>query len=677
MRQWLYTGLALLVGACATPAPLARNATDPPTWSALSRFSSEAEFRAYVRTLEEVNTARRLAHSGGKQSLAEEPCLTPEDCPIEDTQQSVVVTASRLAAAPASVSVTTAITNVQTAGVDEGDIVKMIGPYLIVLQDGRLFSINTGASSADLALTDRINIYRKGGMDAWYDEILVHENRIVATSYNYDHQATEFSVFSLSPDGRFTREGAYFVSSGDYYDSENYATRLVNGNLVIYSPVALDDLDLDTDEIEWPRVRRLVRTVDEQEELSTGHALVDARSIYRPIQPTLEPTFHTIAVCPLGGPRAGDELECRTTAIAGPGPREFYVSNDHLYLWTWAAHEGYYTNGDAYSAECTARPKNSFQSAAPSAIFQIDLATGRPRATFVRGGPNDQLGMEATATEFRALALWVDPRCEMSDREIPLRFFTTPLVDFSTTPGPAPERYFTRLPSVMGRAMENRFTAGHLVYGGRTRWSSYMDEDEVAEVTARVVVVPSNNPRAAQVLDAPHNVIRVESIGEDAIITGYNSREALSMSVIDLSSAPRVADTARLAARFETEGRSHAFNYTLAADGSGTLGIPTGEAQWRSGRWVWDSESSDVSFVSLSADHRLAPLGELSTKDESEHPSYGCEVSCIDWYGNSRPIFIGPRIFALSGTEIIEGRVRNGRIDELARVNLTAPPPRH
>jgi hypothetical protein len=43
--------------------------------------------------------------------------------------------------------------------------------------------------------------------------------------------------------------------------------------------------------------------------------------------------------------------------------------------------------------------------------------------------------------------------------------------------------------------------------------------------------------------------------------------------------------------------------------------------------------------------------------------------------GNSRPIFTDGRIFALSGTEIIEGRVAGGRIEEIDRVNLTAPPP--
>jgi hypothetical protein len=48
-------------------------------------------------------------------------------------------------------------------------------------------------------------------------------------------------------------------------------------------------------------------------------------------------------------------------------------------------------------------------------------------------------------------------------------------------------------------------------------------------------------------------------------------------------------------------------------------------------------------------------------------------VSCVDWYGNARPIFIGSRIFAVTGTEIIEGRLAEGKVVEVRRVNLTAP----
>lgn len=34
-----------------------------------------------------------------------------------------------------------------------------------------------------------------------------------------------------------------------------------------------------------------------------------------------------------------------------------------------------------------------------------------------------------------------------------------------------------------------------------------------------------------------------------------------------------------------------------------------------------------------------------------------CQASCVDWYGNVRPILIGDRVYALMGYELIEGRV--------------------
>jgi hypothetical protein len=46
-------------------------------------------------------------------------------------------------------------------------------------------------------------------------------------------------------------------------------------------------------------------------------------------------------------------------------------------------------------------------------------------------------------------------------------------------------------------------------------------------------------------------------------------------------------------------------------------------------------------------------------------------VLCIDWYGNSRPIFTLGRIFALSGTSVVEGELRDEHVSELRRVDLT------
>jgi len=46
-----------------------------------------------------------------------------------------------------------------------------------------------------------------------------------------------------------------------------------------------------------------------------------------------------------------------------------------------------------------------------------------------------------------------------------------------------------------------------------------------------------------------------------------------------------------------------------------------------------------------------------------------CRASCVDWYGNSRPIFVRGRVLALLGYEIVEGGLRDGRMEEMRRIN--------
>jgi hypothetical protein len=93
------------------------------------------------------------------------------------------------------------------------------------------------------------------------------------------------------------------------------------------------------------------------------------------------------------------------------------------------------------------------------------------------------------------------------------------------------------------------------------------------------------------------------------------------------------------------------------------------------GRWWFRSRASDVSFLTVDAAGRLGTAGELLANEGAQHPSYRCEVSCVDWYGNTRALFIGQRVFALSATELIEGAMEAGRIRERQRLNLSAPPP--
>ncbi len=283
----------------------------------LTRFAGDEEFRRYLGAVLAVNRARgrwwasaghiRFAHAlirDGVQSDAFEP-ICPDsdpDCAIgADEGESIVVTGSRIAA-PSNPS----ITNNQMRNVEEGDIVKQIDQFLLVLQDGRIFVIDTrGAGGRGLVLADRMNVYRDPSHRMWYDEMLVFGDRVLITGYSYRERATELSVFRLDAAGRLAREGVFYLSSNDYYSSSNYATRLIGDNLVIYTP--FDVLDMSRATFSWPVVRRWVTDEEREGDMSEGRPLFDAAQIYRPVGEIDDPTVHTVSVCPLGpvgrGPR--------------------------------------------------------------------------------------------------------------------------------------------------------------------------------------------------------------------------------------------------------------------------------------------------------------------------------------------------------------------------------------
>jgi hypothetical protein len=62
-------------------------------------------------------------------------------------------------------------------------------------------------------------------------------------------------------------------------------------------------------------------------------------------------------------------------------------------------------------------------------------------------------------------------------------------------------------------------------------------------------------------------------------------------------------------------------------------------------------------------------VGELGAQPEKAINDH-CRASCVDWYGNARPLFLRGRVFALLGYEIVEGKLDDGRMKELRRVSF-------
>jgi hypothetical protein len=654
--------VAALSSATAQTKPQIRPPQEPRVMERLERFANDAEFIEYVRGVNHYNR-RRNDYGGVADNMAVPmPPPSPPPPPATAAPMAGAVSSDSRAAAPSTMPDGSSITNVQTQGVDEGGIVKQVGRFLVILQDGRVFVADTGrAGQPGLSLASRTNVYRgTGGNSSWYDEMLVSGNRILVTGYSYQQAASEVTVFTIDDRGQLTREATYYISSNDYYDTENYATRLVNGNLVIYTPLAIRSIN-PMAQMRWPLVRRWVRDEGGRAVLSQGRPLFDADDIYKPVQRTSNPVVHSVSVCPLGDPRRGDELECRTTGFVGASQREFFVSTSDIYLWVTPSY------GDG--VECS-------NEGVPATLFQVPLTGAPPRAIHARGAPQDQFGLDASATEFRALLdmnAVCGNRTRGANNSARLEYLRVPFTALSNAPRQAPSYSYTNVPDPGTPRYEARFADTHLVYAAAQDGSSYPPAEGAPPRTSNLIVVPTTRPMASTTLTAPHGTLRIERAGAGVILTGYRTDAGLSVSALALGARPRITDTEVLNSRFEAENRSHAFNALVGREGNGIMGLPTVTGTKQAGRWVWRSEASDLSFLTINPSGLLNSAGTLTANANARHPSYVCEVSCVDWYGNSRAIFTGGRIFALSGTELVEGDYANGQVGETRRLNLSAP----
>jgi hypothetical protein len=670
-------------------------AFDSPT---LRRFASEEEFRRYLGAVLAQQRTRRgwYAASGQIQFAQAEPQgdvqsdtvepICPETDPLcaqppGDSEQNVVVTGSRIrqpnltSTSPITVVNSTSvangqITNNQMRNVEEGDIVKQINQFLLVLQDGRIFVVDTRAGNGRrLAVADRINVYRNPYESMWYDEMLVFGDRVLITGYSYRHRATELSVFRLdTANGRLAREGVFYMSSNDYYDSSNYATRLIGANLVIYTPFQVATM---TDaHFKWPVVRRW-RSDDERDiDIDRrSRPLFDAADIYRPVRPGEDPTVHTVSVCPLGPAASERDLECRSTAFVGPNTAQWYVTESDAFLWTTSR------SYQSYDRQACDAPPSFEEGYEPALVYRVPVDGAAPGLVGARGMPPDQFSLQASGGRFHALLKDRQRYCRGEpETEAQLTYLDFPLESFAGTVADLGRDRYTPLPGVKSFNIANRFTESYLVYGSLGQNRRGLSENG----TPPAYAVPIDRPQDVRAIRVRHSVIRAERAGNDIVLTGYRDSVGLFVTLIDLDGPPRIASSVQLAQRFESEGRSHAFNSLIEADGTGVMGLPTiGGESWSS-RAPWRSSASDLSYLVVDRNGRLTPIGELERRVDygGSIPGYVCEVSCIDWYGNSRPIFTDGRVFGLTGTELIEGRIDGAAIHEVQRLNIALPPRR-
>lgn len=197
----------------------------------LAPFASEQALSSYLQQLQSRQAALQREQQKLQRATAQSMAVSAPAPPAPMAAK---------AAPAASAEAAESVTNVQTAGVDEGGIVKLHGKHLVMLRRGKLFTVQVGGKA--LQPVSSLDAFAPGSdpSGSWYDEMLIDGDTVVVIGYSYSRGGTEIGLFDVNADGKLAYRSTYHLRSNDYYSSRNYASRLVGSKLVFYSPLSLN-----------------------------------------------------------------------------------------------------------------------------------------------------------------------------------------------------------------------------------------------------------------------------------------------------------------------------------------------------------------------------------------------------------------------------------------------------
>jgi hypothetical protein len=235
-----------------------------------------------------------------------------------------------------------------------------------------------------------------------------------------------------------------------------------------------------------------------------------------------------------------------------------------------------------------------------------------------------------------------------------------PITSFSDGSDSVPAANYRRLPQPEGYGFQNRFVGNYLIYGTGTGWGYPQQNKD----KWNLFVVDWKRGDSHQ-LPLVHSVDRIEQMGSDAVIVGTDGKD-LHFSSLRLGQWPEIVSRYTRKEASQGEQRSHGFFYKPDGDETGVLGLPI-SVPGRAGYKHLFENSAAILFLRNDS-LQFREVGELGSQPDKAIDDQ-CRASCVDWYGNARPLFLRGRVFALLGYEIVEGRLDDGRMRELRRVN--------
>jgi len=653
--KFVFVLFALSLGACSKlsktlhsketavkPKDIPESITIKAT--SIEAFGSEDEFKEYMgRIANEL--AKRQASQSSEQSAASDNMASP----ASTSEGSGVANET--------------ITNNQEAGVDEGGIVKNIGDSLVVLRKGRLYAVSLANSS--MSETHAIDVAKDLSLNSsvWYDELLVSGDRLYVVGYRYQtsnsqpmdlpagesqkacrrytYGATEINSFRLKA-GKFERLTTSLIESYDYFSGHNYASRMVDGKLVFYMPQSAFESCGSEFSIKIPQYL----SFNLQKGFFPIKPLFSGMDVFKNIESMgYSPIFHTLVNCQL--PEDGS-LDCQAKAVLGTYSREKYVSPGAVYL------------------------------ASENKVYALNLKDQTVRAHAFSGQPLDQFSFKEQNGQLHILVQKFHrvSRAEGGDivssndsvvsssqpigvptrSSCSLELYSLPIAGFDNMGAQALDSLHTKIhegPSC--NLQKNRYVGNHVLFAsGAELNQSDLHAFHIEQKTHRKLRIPGSVSRLEVLRDS------VAFVGTNVLMDARTYRQNLVIGTLKLDEADLWWESQSLGAVAEGESRSHGFFQKPEAEGSHVLGLPVISNQGMQGAW-WGNGLSNVAFLRVGQDLKLKLLGLA----ESGSDTRVCQSSCVDWYGNTRPIFLGTRIFALMGHEIAEVKVEGDLVQTI------------
>lgn len=539
----------------------------------------------------------------------------------------------------ASGSTNSNVTNNQEAGVDQGDIVKNYKDFLIVLQQGKLSSIQVGPTNT-LDLVSSTSLPPQGlSNQVSYNELLINGNEAIVIGYRWGLASSnnpspayistgmmEVQFFQISEQGNLTQQAVYFIESGDYYSWGNYSSQVVNNSLVFHGVYYPRSFLNNANALRLPQIYQLTGNG----QLNALGNLIQPGQIFRPVGSGVNyPVLHSVVECDLS---QIPQLSCQARSVVNSYASSFYVSPNRAYLWAGNT----YTEG-------------------PGALYSFPLGTSTVQAVPVSGNTLDSFSMSESPTTLQVLVnntAGTFFQCNSVGTskvllDISLDTFLKPFTSIV-----AGDYTATCLPN--GYTRSNRFTPTHLVYG-----------------TQQTLQVVDRQTKQISQVTSPFNVTRFELAGNRLVVFGYDNQNSnqngntnVRLATLNLTGTPALSTNASLTAAFVAYGsRAYLYNNDGTTESFG-LGAYEGRSTRNCGSagsagggcyqsWTYIPK---VSFFTIDNTGNLSLAGEVLAQTFTQAEPVCAASYCYSWTtGADRPIFLGSQVLSLLGTQVSAG----------------------